>query len=65
MQRAGFTEEECEQLYARCRQTHALGRATSAQDVAAAVAFLAGDHASFVTAVNLPVDGGRHAMTLS
>lgn len=32
------------------------------EEVAAAIAFLASDAASFITAVQLPVDGGRHAM---
>lgn len=36
-----------------------LGRLARAQDVSSAVAFLASDDASFLTGVNLPVDGGR------
>lgn len=36
-----------------------LGRLAQATDVASAVAFLASDEASFLTGVNLPVDGGR------
>jgi len=36
---------------------HALGRHGQVEEVASAI-----DSASFITAVNLPVDGGRHAM---
>ncbi len=34
------------------------GRAGTSQEVAAAVAFLASDASSFITAINLRVDGG-------
>jgi len=36
-------------------------RMGSAEDVAAAVAFLASRQAAFITGVTLPVDGGRSA----
>ena len=39
----------------------ALGRPAEASEVAAVVAFLASDDASFVTGVMLPVDGGVSA----
>ena len=50
------------QFLEKCKQTHALGRPGEVDEVAQAIAFLASDSASFITGVNLPVDGGRHAM---
>ncbi|MBM3347885.1 MAG: SDR family oxidoreductase [Betaproteobacteria bacterium] len=40
---------------------HPLGRMGQADEVAAAIAFLASDDASYITGVALPVDGGRSA----
>jgi NAD(P)-dependent dehydrogenase (short-subunit alcohol dehydrogenase family) len=39
---------------------HPMGRLGTPEDVAGAVLFLAGDDASFITGLALPVDGGRH-----
>lgn len=44
------------------KTTHAMGRPGNVSEVAAAIAFLASDLASFITGASLPVDGGRHAM---
>lgn len=38
-----------------------MGRFAEASEVAAAVAFLAGPEAAYITGINLPVDGGRTA----
>lgn len=60
--RGGMDAEAYERFLEHCKQTHALGRAGNVDEVAAAIAFLASDAASFITATQLPVDGGRHAM---
>jgi NAD(P)-dependent dehydrogenase (short-subunit alcohol dehydrogenase family) len=46
---------EHEAAYTAC---HALGRLAAPAEIAAAALFLAGDDASFVTGINLPVDAG-------
>lgn len=60
--RGGMSDEGYASFLERCKMTHALGRAGNANEVAEAIAFLGSDAASFITAVQLPVDGGRHAM---
>uniref|UniRef100_A0A669CWE1 Zgc:101858 n=1 Tax=Oreochromis niloticus TaxID=8128 RepID=A0A669CWE1_ORENI len=67
--RAGLNEEQYTQHNQKCNfihyfliQTHALGRPGEVEEVAHSIAFLASDAASFITGVNLPIDGGRHAM---
>ncbi len=48
-------------LVARFEQRIALGRICEPHEVAAVIAFLASDDASFVTGINMPVDGGVSA----
>lgn len=60
--RGGMEDAAYQQFLERCKQTHALGRYGEADEVAKAIAFLASDQSSFTTGVNLPVDGGRHAL---
>ncbi|KEO92000.1 3-oxoacyl-ACP reductase [Erythrobacter longus] len=47
-----------EPMVANFMQRVALGRIGEPEDIAAAAAFLASEDASFITGVNLPVDGG-------
>jgi NAD(P)-dependent dehydrogenase (short-subunit alcohol dehydrogenase family) len=66
---ADFTESEpaAAALLADWGRSHPLGRVARAQEVAEAIAFLAGGRASFITGIALPVDGGllaRAAVTL-
>lgn len=58
----GMNDEAYVKFLEHSRTTHALGRPGQVAELAAAIAFLASDSASFITGVNLPVDGGRHAM---
>ncbi|XP_077378295.1 3-oxoacyl-[acyl-carrier-protein] reductase FabG-like [Festucalex cinctus] len=60
--RAGLDEEQYAKFLEKCKQTHALGRPGEVDEVAHSIAFLASDAATFITGVNLPIDGGRHAM---
>ena len=46
----------------RFAQTVPLRRMSHPNDVAAAAVYLASDEASFVSGVNMPVDGGRLAV---
>jgi meso-butanediol dehydrogenase / (S,S)-butanediol dehydrogenase / diacetyl reductase len=45
----------------RIRTAHPIGREGQPEEVAAAIAFLLSDDASFITDMALPVDGGSTA----
>ncbi|XP_061625280.1 3-oxoacyl-[acyl-carrier-protein] reductase FabG-like isoform X1 [Phyllopteryx taeniolatus] len=60
--RAGMDEKANAKVLEQCKLTNALGRPGEVDEVANSIAFLASDTASFITAVNLPIDGGHHAM---
>jgi NAD(P)-dependent dehydrogenase (short-subunit alcohol dehydrogenase family) len=57
-QRIGRTEEELRQGAERLRQRHPIGRMGTPEEVAAVIAFLASDEASFVTGSLYSIDGG-------
>ncbi|HEY9131969.1 MAG TPA: SDR family oxidoreductase [Dyella sp.] len=61
--RTGMTRDmlKDEQLVAKFRERIPLGRVCEPEEIAAVIAFLASDDASFVNGVNLPVDGGVSA----
>ena len=57
--KVGRSEEEYEQMLDRMRKNAMTGRVGKPEDIAHAVAFLAAEESSFVTAQVLTVDGGR------
>lgn len=57
----GASEEWVAERYARNAAMLPMRRLCTGEDVAAAVAFLSSEDASFITGVALPVDGGRSA----
>ncbi|XP_018336363.1 uncharacterized protein LOC108744900 [Agrilus planipennis] len=60
--RAGMGPEQYQAFLERSKETHALGRPGTPEEVARTIVFLASDDASFITGASVPVDGGRHAM---
>lgn len=60
--RGGMDEKTYKAFLEHSRTTHALGRAGSVDEVASCILFLASENASFITGVNLPVDGGRNVL---
>jgi NAD(P)-dependent dehydrogenase (short-subunit alcohol dehydrogenase family) len=60
--RGGMDEETYRKFLEHSKTTHAMGRPGNPEELAATIAFLASDAASFITGASLPVDGGRHAM---
>ncbi|XP_067950822.1 3-oxoacyl-[acyl-carrier-protein] reductase FabG-like [Watersipora subatra] len=60
--RLGQSEEQYFEFLEHCKTTHALGRVGEAEEVAKSIAFLASSDSSFITGVQLPIDGGRHVM---
>ena len=59
LEKIGLTQEQLEQFEARLVSTTPLGRLCNPSDVANAVLFLASEDSSFITGIELYVDGGR------
>jgi 3-oxoacyl-[acyl-carrier protein] reductase len=55
----GRSEQEYEETLERMRKNAMTGRVGKPEDIAHAVAFLAAEESSFLTAQVLTVDGGR------
>ncbi|XP_053697785.1 3-oxoacyl-[acyl-carrier-protein] reductase FabG-like [Sabethes cyaneus] len=60
--RLGMDDAAYDAYLKHSAQMHALGRVGRASEVASAIAFLAGDTASFITGTTLCVDGGKNVM---
>jgi NAD(P)-dependent dehydrogenase (short-subunit alcohol dehydrogenase family) len=58
LENAGLTAEQAEQAAAQFASQVPLGRRGKPEGIASAVAFLASDESSFITGVDLAVDGG-------
>jgi NAD(P)-dependent dehydrogenase (short-subunit alcohol dehydrogenase family) len=58
--RSGMTEEQYAAFLERSKETHPLGRAGQADEIADLIVFLASDKAGWMTGETIPIDGGRH-----
>ena len=58
--RAGLDEEKYAAFLERSKTTHPIGRVGDANDLAALIAFIASDEASWITGDTVSIDGGRH-----
>ena len=48
------------QLIASAAKAHTLGRVATVDEVASAILFVTSDAASFITGIELPIDGGMY-----
>uniref|UniRef100_A0A1L8DIU5 Ketoreductase domain-containing protein n=1 Tax=Nyssomyia neivai TaxID=330878 RepID=A0A1L8DIU5_9DIPT len=60
--RGGMDDKAYAAFLEHGKNTHALGRVGTVDEVAEGIVFFASDKASFITGVNLPICGGRHVM---
>lgn len=56
----GLDEEAYEKFLERSKTTHPIGRVGRPEDLAALIAFVASDEASWITGATMNIDGGRH-----
>lgn len=54
----GMSTEQADEFIARIEQLYPVGRIGEGSDTSAAIEYLIGESASFLTGVLLPVDGG-------
>lgn len=57
--RGGMSDENYDKFLANAKNTHPLGRAGTAEEVADLIAFLASDNAGWITGATYAIDGGR------
>ncbi|TNE56346.1 MAG: SDR family oxidoreductase, partial [Bacteroidetes bacterium] len=57
--KAGKTGQSVDQVYQEMAKQSPMGRIAEADEVAAAIVFLASPAASYINGINVPVDGGR------
>jgi len=58
--RSGMPEDNYAAFLERSKDTHPLGRAGNADEIAELIAFLASDRAGWITGETISIDGGRH-----
>ena len=58
--RSGMNEDAYAAFLERSKTTHPLGRAGTVDEIADLIAFLASDHAAWITGETISIDGGRH-----
>jgi NAD(P)-dependent dehydrogenase (short-subunit alcohol dehydrogenase family) len=58
--RAGMDDGQYAAFLDRSRETHPLGRAGEAEEIAELVVFLASERTSWITGETIAIDGGRH-----
>ncbi len=58
--RSGMAEENYAAFLERSKETHPMGRAGNAEEIAELIVFLASDRASWITGETISIDGGRH-----
>ena len=58
--RSGMSEDNYAAFLERSKETHPLGRAGKADEIAELIVFLASDRAGWITGETISIDGGRH-----